>query len=78
MASVRNRPACSLDSLLCLANSAAAQDGLLLLVAELLGIVHHQFRVQQAEVGKGVFRFLRCGVAKQLGQVLVAQLFGHL
>ena len=57
---------------------AAAQDGLLLLVAELLGIVHHQLRVQQAEVGEGVFRFLRCGVTKQLGQVLVAQLLGHL
>ena len=107
MASVRNRPACSLDSLLCSTNSAvpllpglggelrihhcvlvglafnrqvqgAAQDGLLLLVAELLGIVHHQLRVQQVEVGKGVFHFLRCGVTKQLGQVLVAQLFGHL
>ncbi|AHF64916.1 hypothetical protein Syncc8109_2609 [Synechococcus sp. WH 8109] len=51
---------------------------MLLLVAELFGIVHHQLRMQQAEVGEGVFRFLCCGVPKQLGQVLVAQLFGHL
>ena len=57
---------------------AAAQDGLLLLVAELFGIVHHQLRVQQAEVGKGVFRLLRCGVTQQLGQPLLVQLFGHL
>ena len=50
----------------------AAQDGLLLLVAELIGIAHHQLRPQQAEVGKSVFRFLRCGVTKLLGQVLVS------
>ena len=41
-------------------------------------MVDHQFRVQQAEVRKGVFRFLRCGVTKQLGQVFMAQLFGYI
>ena len=54
------------------------RPGLLFVVAELVVMAHHQLRVQQAEVRKGMLHFLCRRVTKQLGQVLMAQLFGHI
>ena len=57
---------------------AAAEQGLLLLAGEAGGIVDDEFGMEQPEVGEGVLGFLGSGVAKQLGQLGVADLLGHL
>ena len=34
--------------------------------------------MQQPEVGKGVLGFLGCGLAKQLGKLVMAECVGHI
>ena len=55
---------------------ATAQHSLFLCIAEFADVVDHQLGMEQAEVGKGVFCLLGGGVAKQLRQFAVAELFG--
>ena len=57
---------------------AAAEHGLFLLIAQGCRILDHQLRMQQAEMGKSVFRFLGGGIAEQLGQILVTQCLGYI
>ena len=56
---------------------ATAEERLPLFGGQGLGIFNHQFRVEETEMGKGVLGFLGGGVPEELGQVFVAQGFGH-
>jgi len=49
----------------------------LLFRTQLLRCINDELRMQQAEMGKGVFCFLCRRVAEQLGQIFVAESRGH-